>query len=305
VLAKLLWDPSRNGEELIKEFVAGAYGPAAEKVQKFLDLEREAITKSGEHVRIFDSPAKQYLNAEFLRASDAVLEEAESIALKSGDPKLLARIQRVRMPVWYTVVAQAREPMETIKAKALRLVQVAKEQKYTNFHEWTTVAHDFKKLDLMLLRKPVTPAPGVLIGEDHGFRLHKEGELAAMVEDPRADDRVAARQPGRTFEWSVAWDLPAPADAAGLYTLRARIRVEKKSDTGPAFHVGAYDKQAKKGLGEIRVQAKDIPDGEYRWYDVCELELKPGRYAYIAPDNNEASVTAIFTDRFELAPKAK
>ena len=120
-----------------------------------------------------------------------------------------------------------------------------------------------------------------------------------------AEDGVAAKQPGRTLEWSVAWDIPAPKDAAGTYVLRARIRIEKKSDTGPAFHVGAYDTAAKKGLGEIRIQAKDAPNDEYKWYDVCELELKPGRYAYVAPDNNEANVTAIYTDRFELVPKGK
>jgi hypothetical protein len=115
---------------------------------------------------------------------------------------------------------------------------------------------------------------------------------------------VAARQAGRTTEWSLQWTIPVPKDAKpGPYRLRARIRVEKSGDAGPAFHVGAYDAEAKQGLGEVRVAAKDAPDGEYRWYDVCELELKPGRYAYVAPDNNEAVVKAIWTDRFELVPR--
>ncbi|MCY3023992.1 MAG: DUF4838 domain-containing protein [Planctomycetota bacterium] len=305
VLAKLLWDPSRNGEELIKEFIAGAYGPAAAKVQQFIDLEREAVAKSGEHVRIFDAFTRGYLEPENLREWDKALGEAEKIATDSGDAKLLARVQRLRVPIWYTQVSQAKEPIETLKNAASRLIAVADEQKITHFHEWTTKASDIKRLQLLLARKPVTPAPGVILGEDHDFRLHREGDLATLVADAKAEDGAAAKQPGRTLEWSVAWDIPTPKDATGVYVLRARIRIEKKSDTGPAFHVGAYDSVARKSLGEIRIQAKDVPNDEYKWFDVCELELKPGRYAYVAPDNNEATVTAIYTDRFELAPKGK
>jgi len=306
VLAKLLWDPSRSGDELIKEFIAGAYGPAAAKVQQFIDLEREAIVKSGEHVRIFDNFSRNYLAPENLREWDKTLGAAEKIAADSGDAKLLARVQRLRLPVWYTQVSQAREPIAVLKEAATRLLDVAKAQKITNFHEWSGIAGDVKRLELLMARKPVTAAPGVILGEDHEFRLHREGELAMLVADPKAEDGVAARQPGGTLEWSVGWDIPAPKDAAaGPYVLRARIRVEKKSDTGAAFHVGAYDSAAKKSLGEITIQAKDMPNDEYKWFDVCELELKPGRYAYVAPNDNEANVTAIYTDRFELAPKAK
>ena len=306
VLAKLLWDPSRNGEELIKEFVAGAYGASGAKVQQFIDLEREAVAKSGEHVRIFDAFKRGYLAAENLREWDKVLGEAEKTAADTGDAKLLARVQRLRLPIWYTQVSQAKEPIETLKNAAGRLLAVADEQKVTHFHEWTTKATDVKRLQLLLARKPVTPAPGVILGEDHDFRLHREGDLSMLVADAKAEDGVAAKQPGRTLEWSVAWDIPVPKDAQpGPYLLRARIRIEKKSDTGPAFHVGAYDAAAKKGLGEIKIQAQDVPNDEYKWHDVCELELKAGRYAYVAPDNNEANVTAIYTDRFELVPKQK
>ena len=309
VLAKLLWDPSRNGDELIKEFIAGAYGPAAAKVQQFIDLEREAIAKSGEHVRIFDRPNRNYLAPENLREWDKTLGEAEKTAAASGDAKLLARVQRVRLPVWYTQVTQGREPVTVLKEAATRLLAVAKEQKITNFHEWTGIAMDVKRLELLMSRKPVTPAPGVIIGEDNEFRLNREGELSMLVADAKAEDGVAAKQPGRTLEWSVVWDIPVPvaqaSPPAAVYILRARIRIEKKSDTGAAFHVGAYDSAAKKGLGEITIQAKDVPNDEYKWFDVCELEIKPGRYAYVAPNDNEANVTAIYTDRFELIPKNK
>lgn len=306
VLAKLLWDPSRDGNELIREYIAGAFGPAAAKVQAFIDLQREAIRKSGEHVRIFDEVNRGFLATEALLASDQLLEDAEKLAKESNDAALLKRVQRLRMPVWYTRAAQGREPLETLKPIVQRLLEVAREQKLTHFHEWTGIASDIKRFGLFLQRKPVTYEKGVIVGEENHFGLHKEGELVSLVADPKAEDGVAARQLGRTTEWSISWRFGKPKGAeAKRYKLRVRIRIERQGDEGPAFHAGAYDPEAKKGLGEIRLLAKEIPNDEYRWYDVCELELKEGRYAYVAPDNNEKNVTAIYVDRFELLPSGK
>jgi hypothetical protein len=290
---------------LIREYIAGAFGPAADKVQAFIDLQRTAIRKSGEHVRIFDGVDREYLKGETLLSCDKLLDEAEALAKDSGDVPLVKRVQRLRLAIWYARAAQAKEPIETLKPVVKRMLDVAREQKLTNLHEWTGIEHDVKRFQLFLSRKPVTYAKDTIVGEENQFYLHREGELVAMVADAKAEDGVAARQIGRTFEWSIQWRFGAPRGAKpGRYKLRARVRVEKKGDNGPAFHVGAYDRKARKGLGEVRLQAKDVPHDEYRWYDVCELELNEGRYAYVAPDNNEANVTAIYVDRLELLPSA-
>jgi len=81
------------------------------------------------------------------------------------------------------------------------------------------------------------------------------------------------------------------------------VRVDKKGEAGPAFHIGVYDTATRKGLGEARLQAKDVPHNQYRWYTVAEIEPRSSAYVYVAPDANEANVTAIYTDRIELIPK--
>lgn len=304
VLAKLLWDPSRDGNALIREFVSGTCGPAASQVQAFLDLQQEAIRRSSEHVRIFDPVTRAYLDIETLRKADALLEEAERIAAGANDPALHARIRRYRIPVWYARVWQAREPVEVLKPAAARLLEAVRQEKITHFRESRGLEEDLRRLNLAAARKPRKPAPEVIEGEDSAFRLFREGDLVRLEADEKAEDGAAARQVGRTTEWSLTWPIPVPKEAKpGLYRLRARIRIDKKGDEGPAFHAGVFDREANKGLGGIRVMAKDAPDGEYRWYDVCDLELKAGRYAWVAPGNNETVVLAIWTDRFELVPK--
>ena len=307
VLAKLLWNPELDGNSLIREFVKGAYGPAAVPVMKYIGLGRDAIRESGEHVRIFDDVNRDYLNPVFLRKADDLLEKAERIAARSGDRKLLARVRRLRMPVWYTLAAQAIEPFDkVIKPAVKRLVETARNLGYTNFHEWTGVESDYTRLDILLKRKPAKSSlPGALVGEDYQFRLYREGDLVSLVLDPTALDGAAARQAGCTFEWSVQWIFPAPPAGGSGTTcrLRARIRVEKKGGSGPAFHVGVYDATDKIVAIEAKFPAEEIPDQEYRWYEIGDVEWKPGCYAYVAPDDNEAVIPAIYVDRFELVPK--
>jgi hypothetical protein len=303
VLAKLLWDPSRDGAALVREYVDGAFGPAAPKVRAFLDVQREAIRKSGEHVRIFDGVHRAYLGAEILGRCDALLAEAETIAATAGDPALLARVRRLRMPVWYTRVWQSREPVSVLQPAAARLLEVAKAQQVTNFREHTGVAKDLIRLALMAARRPVKAVPGVIRGEDGAFSLHREGELVKLVADPEAEDGAAARQVGRGTDWSIQWEIPVPAGAKpGPYKVRARIRIEKAGDAGPAFHVGVYDRKARKGLGMVRVQAKEMPGDDYKWIDVCEVTPGAGRIVYVAPDDNAANVKGVYTDRIELVP---
>lgn len=301
VLAKLLWDPAHDGQALIREFVAGAYGPAAAQVQAFIDAQQAAIAASGEHARIFDGLRRDFLDRAVLLRCDALLEEAEKAS--SGDPLLRARVLRLRVPIWYTRINRGGEPPDTLRPLVERLVAVAKELRYTHFCEHTGIERDLAKLEALLARKPVSHAPGIIPGEDSAFTLYQEGDLSAIVADAKAEDGFAARQPGRTREWSVAWNLEAVKERPGAtHLLRARIRIDRKGETGPAFHVGAYDHDLRKGLGEIRIAAATAPDGEYVWYDICRLVPKPGISAYVAPDDNETNVTAIYTDRFELVP---
>ena len=57
--------------------------------------------------------------------------------------------------------------------------------------------------------------------------------------------------------------------------------------------MGVYDRKARKGLGMVRVQAKEMPGDAYR------------RIVYVAPDDNESNVKGVYTDRIELVPVTK
>ncbi len=303
VLAKLLWDPSRDGDALIREFVTGAYGPAAPAVRRYLDLRREAIRRAGNHVRIFDGFTRPDLAAADLRAWDAALAEAERLA--AGDTALAARVERLRMPLWYAQVMQAVEPQETIGAASRRLAAAARANKLTHFRESSRgLDHELRQLDIAAARKPVAAPAGIVRGEDHRFSLYRDGDLVERVIDPAAEDGVAVRLTGRTTEWAVQW-RPGTNAPPGRSTLRVRIRIEKKGDTDGAFSAGVYDTETKKGLAHLQLDARAVADGAYRDYELGPFDLTPTAYMWIAPRDNMTNVPAIFIDRMDLVPATK
>ena len=303
VLAKLLWDPSLDGDTLVREFVTDAYGPAAPAVQRYLDLRREAIRRAGNHVRIFDGFSRPDLAAADLRAWDAALAEAERLA--ADDAALAARVERLRMPVWYAQVMQAVEPQEIIGAASRRLAAAARANKLTHFRESSRgLDHELRQLDIAAARKPVAAPAGVVRGEDHRFTLYRDGDLVERVTDPAAEDGVAVRLTGRTTEWAVQW-RPGTNAPAVRTLLRARIRVEKKGDAGGAFSAGVYDTATKKGLAHLQVDARAVADAAYRDFEIGPFDLTPTAYAWIAPRDNATNVPAIFIDRMDLVPAAQ
>ena len=304
VLAKLLWNPDRDGRELLREFVQGVYGAAAPAVQRYFELRREHAEKAGNHVRIFDGPWRPDLVETNLLAWDAALAEAGERA--GSDEALRRRIVRLRMPVWYALTSRARAPTETLQTAASRLADAARAENLTNFREsGRGIADDLKKLETMKNRRVWQPPAGTTLIEDNQFRYYYEGELVRVVPDAEAGDGIAARLAGRTLEWAVQWH---PGSGEDLPTVPcrviARIRAEKVADTGQAFHAGLYDAKGKRGMGELRVAASNIADAAYHDYDIGRFDPTVHPYVYIAPDDNESAVPALFIDRLLLQPEA-
>jgi len=302
VLARLLVDPKLKVDALIREFHRGVYGPAAGPVLAATNLLRRSIRKSREHVRIFDGPDRGFLAPPVLRACDRLLDGAEKLAKRSKDAGLRSRVERARMPVWYAMCAQAVEGPAILGPVVARLKAAIRRQGITNTTEWRPLKLDMSRLDLAPVRWPVVPAvPGTIVVEDHIFKLWGGKHPCELAADASAGDGAAVRQPGECTWSNFEWDLPTTGPK-GRFLCRARIRVDKRGDKGPAFTVGVYDLDPRGTVGEMRVSAKDVPDSEYHWYDLCTLTIGKGRYAVVSPAGNAKNIASIWTDRFELVP---
>ncbi|MEK7996557.1 MAG: DUF4838 domain-containing protein, partial [Planctomycetota bacterium] len=66
VLAKLLWDPMRDSQALIDEFIAGYYGAAGASIKHYLNITHDAVEASGDWLGCFSKETEKFLSFETL-----------------------------------------------------------------------------------------------------------------------------------------------------------------------------------------------------------------------------------------------
>ncbi len=147
VLAKLLWDPGRNGQELSDEFIDGYYGPAAPHIKAYLKLTHDTVEASEDWLGCFEKHTAKFLSFDTLSKSWTHLKAAQ--AAVQNDPDLRFRIQVAQLPVMYTFMMRwddmrkkaeesgADWPMpESIQDTFEQFMKIAKKKNVTRLNEW-------------------------------------------------------------------------------------------------------------------------------------------------------------------------
>ncbi len=109
VLAKLLWNPDINVEQLIQEFTDGYYGPAGQSVREYLSATRNAALKTHAIMDIFGNVAdgaNTFLSPAYLDQYNELLGSAKKSA--GSNSVLLQRIGAIQLTQDYTYLHQAR-----------------------------------------------------------------------------------------------------------------------------------------------------------------------------------------------------
>ena len=161
VLAKLLWNPSLDGEKLIDEFVNGYYGPAAPRLRAYINLIHDAVDQTGDFLGCFagiaasnvnigwqGTPSK-FITFEILSQGWAHLQAAQ--ALVGDNPDLTFRVRCAQLPVLYAFMMCWNPMREQAKASGAdwplpdsiedayqQFLQVAQKKNITRVDEWNS-----------------------------------------------------------------------------------------------------------------------------------------------------------------------
>lgn len=319
MLAKLLWDPNRDTDELITEFTAGYYGPAGRYVREYLDLLHDTAEATGHYMRIWGNTNAPYLTLDLMGRAWALFDRAE--AAVADDPELLGRVQLARLPLryvwamrWHEFEAQARRegiawpgPQDYV-SNAQTFMEVARAHGVTKLSEGAGI-EVFEQRTIGLGRTTAPPPPGCeglppdayLDLQDYAFRLAREGAWATLTHDDLASDHVAVRMPGDHYEWATQLDLGlAGLDPEATYSVYAAVRVEKTATEGLAFSAGVYDVANRASVGGLRVECGEIPDDAYHVYRIARAKLHDQMYVWVAPPRRPGEVQAVWVDRIWL-----
>lgn len=103
VFAQLMWNPERDGEALINEFVEEVYGPAAGEVKSYVNMLHDQVKADSVYFSIYAEPGEvNYLTPETIRISDSLFQIAFQNA--GNDTLLYKRLELAYLPTLYTKV---------------------------------------------------------------------------------------------------------------------------------------------------------------------------------------------------------
>lgn len=121
VLAKLLWDPSRDTGALIREFLEGYYEPAALHIEASMRCLSESVARKKCYLGIYVPPTSPFLTPAVLKETLEHLAAAEKTV--AADPELTKRVERLKLPAWYVILSRWNElPHPFTNARGERLI---------------------------------------------------------------------------------------------------------------------------------------------------------------------------------------
>ncbi|MGC9319959.1 MAG: DUF4838 domain-containing protein, partial [Armatimonadota bacterium] len=255
LLGHLMWDPSRDADALIDEFLQGYYGPAAEPLRQYIDLIHDAAERSGVYLRCYMADTSAWLTVEDIARAIELFDEA--MRRVEDDPELSRRVRRARMPLdhvrllrTHSLRRAARLGGETAASAVLPedpvafcedFIEAAHDFEVGNYREGRPFTEYEPKLRGLIQASAgaAPPAPEMCEGlpedrwvvlEDAEFRLYGEGRWVSLVDDGHAADGRAARMVANHHEWATQCPIPAEIANVGPWHCYARFRCEANAE---------------------------------------------------------------------------
>lgn len=317
LLARLMWDPSRDPATEIADFIKGYYGPAAGPITAYLDLLEE---KKPEFLRCYANRA-DWLDLETMNRATALFDEAERLA--AGDPGILRRVQRARLPLdhqwilgWKSYKQQADEkglpfagPGELVPAID-RLRQECARLGATHIAEGNGVENSTHiHLDAVrhaqLPPEAALPEPFQHLGVGDVIDIQESRmrffNKAGPVDDPKASNGRAARMTGDNPGWNIQVHRLPAYGIEGSWRVLAAIRADVPESAGdaPAFTAGIYSGRRLGTIAKAEPAASLFANGDYHLIDLGTARFDPQAYShfYITPGAPSSGAREIFVDR--------
>ncbi len=320
VYGRLLWDPSLDGDALVRQFCNGYYGPAAGPLvyqylqalhQSWRDHPSPILTKTG--------VGEPYLNAALLIQADDLMARASAAA--AGNATHARRVAIERMGVDWVMLLNGARLRAQADAEGLTWPDDSEAKRLARWNrlhdtvlniahmealqEGMTADQVPAALDGLRVARivPDTPRPcaGVAAADcvdlqDLGFTLAD----ALLVGDEGASDHGAARLPGDTPVWGIQIPLQRLLPESGEWILYARLRVAPgpdASDEAIAMHLGIYSPQD--GTVVMKhLPFKALADGRYHTVriDGWPHSYEAGTYIWFAPPDSYV-IDYLYVDR--------
>jgi hypothetical protein len=323
--AKKLWNPEWPQHELIEEFVASYYGPAAGEIAEYVALQRRVWAD-------FYRNRKPGTGLDFSKVEIEKMYTLLNSALGhcNKQPEYAVKIERELLTL-LCLSLSVHPRLETAADYSVKLKQAEKligradrhlklkGKKY--FGEVTTIEETLIKWHRKLNR--VTEGNGLpqysknsVTLDDAAYSYVAGGLTPKYLPDAEAALGHASRQAGGNREWSFKWpyrDFIDLLEPGKVYVVRMRAKPEFKKAApqarGTLFTFGSYTRNgANAGIHSRRLTANlsANDDGKYRWIELGRLQIDNPKVVgviYCVPGKDLTKDDAVWYDYLEFVPE--
>ena len=96
---KLLWNPHQDADGILRDFLEGYYGAAAEPIRQYIAMLHDKVDTDNVHMHLYTNPAQGYLPDKIVARAGELFDQAEKLVQEDDD--LLERLRVARMPLTY------------------------------------------------------------------------------------------------------------------------------------------------------------------------------------------------------------
>lgn len=144
LLAKCMWEPDINAEEVVRDFCHGYYGPAGAPILTYIQEVTQAMEEAGGELNIFGGPMDEggtWLDKPHFDRYNALAEEA--LELVESDRTLSFRVKTTVMPIWYAGIVLRYGSKEEQLNRITRFAAHARKLGLERVEEWKITPDQF------------------------------------------------------------------------------------------------------------------------------------------------------------------
>lgn len=295
MLAKLLWNPGLDDDELAKEFCQAVYAQAGEERLAYYNLVKEAglAQKKIEEYYGYDKFLPQAERLFQLALAKPDINEAVRRELELDYLPILI----TQLNIWFDDYPNNKEqlPLAQYKQKLDELKRIS------SAHEVSHIS-ELRKMQGYILEKDMLLS--VLEG-DGAFEVYAVN--GRLYEYPTVVDELAvggkATRQYCDGNWIVQWVIPTNLCEPGRkYQLSAEFRLGKDSELDNAAGCGLYNQKMKAMRFYHPLNANYLSSKEFRFVKIDKpFEPKNGDYVYFtAPSSSD--IEELRVNRIRLVP---
>lgn len=141
VIARLLWNPEADMQEVVNDFIHGYYGRSGRYIREYFDLVH-SLVKPHTHIHIRLEANDKIFSDEFVNQSLTIFEKACKVA---DNLEILARVELVLLSVLYLKCRRSPVAART-DGTYERLLKIVEKEGVTHFAEYRETKESFMKL---------------------------------------------------------------------------------------------------------------------------------------------------------------